>query len=176
LEPAQLTVDLLAVYHIERAGVFQLFLEVPADYEVRQVQGQQTESMEAAVVDSFHTDPATPGRLQVNLASKAQGDIGLLVRLVRKLDDPNLSAPTGNSSTIPLPLPRIAPTGIDQMSGRLIVFAPESLRVAPTTQTGAQSISFREATQGVEFLKRSDLSSAMREVLALSYAREPVDI
>ncbi len=39
LEPEQLTLDLLALYTIERAGVFQLELDVPAGFEVRHVRG-----------------------------------------------------------------------------------------------------------------------------------------
>jgi hypothetical protein len=176
VEPNQLVVDLLAVYDIERAGIFQLSLDIPQGYEVRQVRGQEAEGIQAAAVDTDHADPMQAQRWLVNLARKAQGRVGLLVQLTRRLDDPNLTTPTGQSSQIPLPLPRVAAAGIEQVTGRLIVFAPESLRVAPTTQTLVQNISFHEATQAVPFLRRGGQYAAMREVLALAYARDAVDL
>src|SRR4029450_6026852 len=40
LEPNQVTADLLAVLNIQRAGIFQIELEVPEGYEIRSVQGR----------------------------------------------------------------------------------------------------------------------------------------
>jgi len=39
IEPERLTLDLLALYKIERASVFQLELDVPLGFEVRAVRG-----------------------------------------------------------------------------------------------------------------------------------------
>lgn len=174
LEPDQLTVDLLAIYQIERAGVFQLQLDIPEGYQVRQVRGQDAEGLAGVAVDTHHPDPANAQKLLVNLSRKAEGRVGLFVELTRPLSDPNLQSPTGSSSQITLQLPRVASEGLEQESGRLIIFSPESLRVTPATQKGVQSISFNEATQPVPYLRRGDRFAEMREVVALAYTRDPV--
>jgi hypothetical protein len=176
LEPDQLNVDLLAIYQIERAGVFQLQLDIPEGYEVRQVRGQDAEGVTGVGVDSHHPDPANAQRRLINLSRKAEGRVGLFVELTRSLSDPNLQSPTGASSQIALQLPRVASDGLEQETGRLIIFAPESLRVTPSTQKGVQSISFSEATQPVPYLRRGDRFAEMREVVALAYTRDPVEL
>lgn len=176
LKPDQLTHDLLAIYNIERAGVFQLSLDIDAQYEIRQIRGYTADGIQPAAVDTWHADPQQPGRWQVNLANKAQGRVGLLVQLTRPLSDPNLASPTGTASSLALPLARVAPDGVEQASGKVVVFAPESLRVTSSTQSGAQNISFREATEQVPDLRRGDRFGEMKEVMALSYAREQVDL
>lgn len=176
LEPEQWTVDLLALYTVERAGVFQLPLDIPADYEVRQIRGQAAEGFAPAAVDAYHADPNQPGRWTVNLAGKAEGQVGLFVQLARRLDDPNLIAPTGKASSLPLAIPRVASTEVQQFTGYLVAFAPESLRVSASTQRNAQNVSFAEATEGVGYLRRGERFAAMREVLALTYARDDVQL
>ncbi len=176
LEPDQLLVDLVAIYQIDRAGLFQLQVDIPDNYVIRGVRGQEAEGLPGVSVDSHHPDPTTPNRWLVNLSRKAEGRVGLLVQLERRLNDPNLLAPTGTPSSIPLPLPRAGSTGLEQASGRLIVFAPESLRVNPATQSGVQSISFREATEAVPYMRRGERYAEMREVLALAYTRDAVEL
>ena len=96
LEPEQLTIDLLAMLDIQRAGVFQIELDVPSGYEIRQVRGQQVaKEATAVVVDSHHATGADGTRLVVNLGGKAQGKVGLFVRLQKRLEDPNLVTPHG---------------------------------------------------------------------------------
>ena len=168
LEPEQLTLDLLALYDVQRAGVFQLTLDVPEGFEVRQVRGHAAAGAQAVVVDSHHADEQQPNRLVVNLSRKALGRVGLFVELHRRLADENLLKPTGNASTIPLPWPRVAKDAIERSNGRLVVYAPESLRVNPGTVDGLQSISFTEAFQGTESTRGGRFSAA-RPVLAYAY-------
>ena len=176
LEPERLTLDLLALYQIERAGVFQLELDIPLGFEVRTVRGHAAAGAEAAVVDTHHvTADDRSQRLVVNLARKALGEVGLLVELQRRLDDPNLLSPTGQVSSIPLPLPRVAAAGVERAVGRLLVYAPESLRVNPVKQEGVQTISFAEALQDTAS-SRDGRFGAAREVLAYAYTQAPVDL
>jgi len=174
-EPERLTVDLFALYEIERAGVFQLELDVPQGFEVRQVRGHAAAEAKAVVVDSHHLQGENKTRLVVNLSRKAIGKVGLFVELLQRLEDPNLLTPTGSASDIALPLARVAPEGVEQSTGRLIVYAPESLRVNPSKQDGVQSISFAEALEGSASTRNSRFGQA-REVLAFAYTREPVDL
>jgi hypothetical protein len=175
LEPERLTLNLLALYEIERAGVFQLELDVPEGFEVRNVRGHAAAEAQAVVVDAHHRTGENNTRLVVNLARKAIGKVGLFVELQRRLEDPNLLSPTGEVSQIPLPLPRVAPSGVEQSKGRLLVYAPESLRVNPIKQEGLQTISFAEALEG-SASTRGGRFGAAREVLAYSYTQSAVDL
>jgi len=175
LEPEQLTLNLLAIYQIDRAGVFQLELDVPPDFDVRRVEGYAAAETQPVAVDTRHRQGENNSRLVVNLSSKAMGRVGLFVELQRRLEDPNLLSPTGQVSNIPLPLPRVAPEGVEQSTGRLIVYAPESLRVNPTQQQGVQTISVAEALEGLESTRQGRFAST-RDVLAYAYTTEPVDL
>lgn len=145
LEPEQLSVDLLAVYNIEEAGVFQLEFDLPAGFELLQVAGRNADNAAAAVVDSHHKEGENETRLIVNLANKAIGKVALQVRLRKRLNDPNLLTPTGSASTIQLALPQAKQTFIQQSEGRIVLHTPTSLRVNPTATTGLRVISLNEA-------------------------------
>jgi hypothetical protein len=175
LEPEQVTLDLLALYTIERAGVFQLELEVPAAFEVRHVRGHGCAGAEAAAVDAWHAEGDEKTRLIVNLGRKAMGRVGLFVELVRRLNDPNLLSPTGETSDVPVPLPRVAPSGVERRSGRMVVYAPESLRVNPVTQDGLRAISFEEAFAGTESTRGGRFAN-LRPVLALAFTDQPASL
>ena len=136
LTPRSLTLNQQLALEITQAGLFQLEFEVPAGFEV-EVEGREVTTdgavAEAAMIDTFRHDPAT-GRVLVQLAKKALGRLGLLLRLRRMLDDANLSAPTGQVSTIEWPIPRLL-NSVSPFRGRLVVYTPENLRVNPR-QTG----------------------------------------
>ena len=130
-EPEQLTLQLQAVYTIERAGVFELAIDIPAGYDVREVRGEACRGAKPVQVDSHHLEGADKTRLVVNLAHKAIGCVSLFAEVQKRLDDANLLGPTGKTSELPLHLPRVAPESIERTNGRLVVYAPESLRVNP---------------------------------------------
>lgn len=173
LAPDQLTYTLAAVLDIQRAGVFQLEVTIPRDVQVRQVRGHETAGATALQVDAHHVDEAEPTRLRINLAARAIGRAGLLVELQKPIDDANLTSPTGQASTVELPLPRLAGR-IEHVQGHAIVYAPESLRVNPQKQVGLRGVSFAEALQAVPSVREGRFSE-LREVLAFAYAQSPVD-
>jgi hypothetical protein len=174
LQPESTTINLLALYDIQQAGVFQLELDVPAGYDVRQVRGQAAAGAEAAAVDSHALSGDAKTRLKVNLARKAIGRVGLFVELSKQLNDPNLLTPTGQTSKVELPMPRTATT-VEGTNGRLVVFAPESLRINPDQLTGLRSVSVAEAMQGIES-QRAGRFPLTREVLAFVYTQEPATL
>ena len=155
LEPQGLTLELFAKYDIQRAGVFELQLDLPAGFEVRQVRGHEAAGAQAAVVDTHAVDDSDPGNptLQINLAAKAQGLTGLRVELLRRLDDDNLLSPTGESSQIELVPPRARGERVARSTGRLVVYAPESLRVALEQLDGLRNISFEDAFKDTASLR-----------------------
>lgn len=183
LEPQQITLDLLAIFKIEKAGVFQLELDVPEGFDVRQVLGRDVAGAMAAavVVDSYHVDEVmvdgklAKTRLVVNLSRKALGKVGLWVELQRRQEDANLQAPTGKSSTLTLTIPRVAPAKLQRVTGRLLIYAPGSLRIAPTEAKGLRSIAVVEALQGVESTRAARFPLT-RELVAYAYTQEPVTL
>ncbi|HUE72001.1 MAG TPA: hypothetical protein VMP01_14030, partial [Pirellulaceae bacterium] len=181
VEPQQTTNTLLAVYNIQKAGVFQLELDVPEGYEIRQVQGRDAAGAAAVAVDSHHVDEVQIGdvkqktRLVVNLSRKAMGKVALYVELQKRQDDANLLTPTGMISTIGVSIPRVAPDKVARTTGRLIVYAPESLRIAPKDASGLRAISVSEALTGVESV-RAGRFPLTRELLAYAFTQEPVKL
>ncbi|MBN2021523.1 MAG: hypothetical protein JW809_01900 [Pirellulales bacterium] len=180
LRPERLEMDVLATYTIERAGVFRLEWDVPEGYDVRLVRG-----VGELQVDSHHLTGEKKTRLVVNLARKALGSVMLDVRLARDLAEPDLLTPTGKAAKIPLVIPRVVPEGIERETGRLIVFAPESLRVNPEGDAGLRPISLAEALGslagriempggipafGIEF------SGGVKPILTFGFDREPVKL
>jgi hypothetical protein len=196
LQPESITLDLLAIYDIQQAGVFQIEVDVPAGYDVRQVRGQAAAGAEAAAVDSHSLTGDNKTRLRVNLARKALGRVGLFIELFKPLNDANLLSPTGETSTLGLPLPRTAlpvegsPTGktstlelplprtalpVEGTNGRLVVYAPESLRINPGQLVGLRSVPLAEAMQGVES-QRAGRFPVTREVISFVYTQEPATL
>jgi hypothetical protein len=171
LEPEQLAIDLFAGYTIERAGVFQLLFDVPAGFEVRTVTGHPGAGYEPVTVDSFQLTGDDKTRLVVNLARKALGRVGLTIALHRRLEEADLLTPTGKSAAVAIPVPRVVPDGVERASGRVIVYAPESLRVNPSQSTGLRSISFAEALEGMQSA-RPVAPGGGRPVLAFAFAQE----
>ena len=175
LEPEQLTLQLQATYTIERAGVFDLAFEVPAGYELREVRSEPCRGASAVQIESHHFEGADKKRLVVNLARKALGCVNLIVELQKRLDDPNLLGPTGKSSEVSLPIPRAATDTIERTTGRLVVYAPESLRVNPGKQTGVRSVSLAEALAGASTTPQSR-PAAPRSVSSFVYTSAPAEL
>ncbi|MFV1967101.1 MAG: hypothetical protein ACC628_16865 [Pirellulaceae bacterium] len=174
VEPERLTYDLLALFDIQKAGVFQLEMQVPAGFQVIHVRGVAAAGAEAAHYDTHHLEGEEKTRLKVNLSRKAIHRVGLSVRLQKSLSDPNLLTPTGEASEIPFSLPRVL-SQVEHVSGRVIVYAPSSLLVNPRQTSGLRNISFAEALQGVQSL-RGDQFTGLREVLAYAYTEAPLEL
>ena len=187
LEPEKLTLDLTVFYTIERAGVFKLELDVPEGFELRSVTGRQGAATAApgmpptvcatAEVDSHHLEGKKNTHLVVNLARKALGRVGLHVQLQREMPDAKLLTPTEKPIAIDLPLPQPTKATVEHSSGRLVISAPESLRVNPAEVKGLRAVSFQEAMEGIAIpAPPPPGSSAPRPVLAFMFTQEPVTL
>ena len=172
LQPERLAVDATIGYTIERAGVFRFDVDIPAGFRVARVTGREFNQFAAAVIDSHLIEPGDSPKLVVNLGKKAQGAIGLAVRLERDLSEPDLVTPTGKAVDIPLPIPRPHAEGIERSAGRLVVYAPESLRVLPAERTGLREIALAEAFQPIPSVG----SAGDAAVLAFAFTDEPASI
>jgi autotransporter-associated beta strand protein len=176
LLPDRLTLDLTAIYTIDKAGVFRLELDVPAGYDVQSVRGTNAAGAVPAAVDSHYLEGAKKTRLLVNLSRKAIGRVGLAVQLQKDLRQPELLTPMGKMPAIALPLPLVAPHTAERATGRLVISAPESLQITPEKTVGMRSISFREAYEGVKTPAPCSPTEP-RPIWAFAYnGDEPVDL
>ena len=171
LEPERLSLSLVAIYTIEKAGVFRLDLDIPAGYEVQQVQGTAVAQAAPVQVDAYRLENEKKTRLVVNLTRKAIGRVALAVQLQKELNLPDLLVPTGKTAEIALSIPVVAPSTVERAAGRLVIYAPESLRVNPGKMAGLRSVSFQEAFEGMQSV-RGPKPGDRRPVLAFAYTQE----
>lgn len=198
LQPERLSLDLTAIYTIERAGVFKLELDVPEGFDVRQVHGRSipavgspvpgaskifraaTQGAVAAEVESYHLEGAKKNHLVVNLARKAMGCVALAVQLERDLQEPNLLTPTGKAADIALPAPQVTPGTVERAVGRLVIHAPESLQVNFGKLQGLRSVSIDEALDGMPWAagprQPPGAKADLRPVLAFTFTQEPISL
>ncbi len=172
LEPERLTLNVLAVYQVERAGVFRFELDIPAGYEVRRVYGREAPDTQAVQVDTHYLTGDDKTHLVVNLSRKAFGRVGLAVALQKKLTEPALLSPTGETVELPLGIPQVAPASVERATGRVMVYAPESLRVNPGRTEGLRSVSFQEALD--RMAPAEGRPPETRPVLAFAYSEQAV--
>jgi hypothetical protein len=170
VQPDMLTLELVTVHAIERAGVFALGLSIPDGMDVREVTGSAAGNATPAAVASHHLDDVKGGYrlLTVNLARKSIRRIGLRVRLERALSHPDLLEPTGKPVDLGIALPRTKVAGVEWENGHVVVFGPESLRINPTRTKGLQPVSYAQATAVLPVPPRND----SRSVLAFRYAAD----
>ena len=173
LQPEQLTVNATAIYTIEKAGVFRLEWEVPADYadSVRQVHGIAAPNASPVQVESFHLEGEKKTRLVVNLSRKAIGHVALKITLQKDLRQSELLTPIDKTAKVELPIPAVVSKTAERAVGRLVVSAPESLKVNPEQIVGLRNISFAEAYAGIGGLAPA-ASNEPRPVLAFAYTDE----
>lgn len=174
LQPEELTLDYAATFNIERAGVFQLELDVPADCDVRQVRGVPLPGANPAEIDTHHVEGDEGTRLVINLSRKAIGKVGLAFQLVRRLTHPQLLTPMDEAASIELPIPRVAPEMIDRETGQIVVYAPESLQVNAKESEGLRSISPGQAMSVMEVPPAPGTSG--RPVLSFQFAQDAVKL
>jgi uncharacterized membrane protein YphA (DoxX/SURF4 family) len=178
LEPERLTMDLTAVFTVERSGVFRLELDKPAGYQVRQVRGRELPGVAAAQVDTWHEEGEKKTRLVVNLSRKAKDKVGLLIELQQDLGQRELLTQPGKTADIPIEVPTVptAPGGIaERATGRLVIYAPESLQVNPGKPAGLGEAPLEKAMENIPSARDAKPGNA-RPVLPYTFAQEAVKL
>ena len=141
------------------------------------------EAASAVQVDG-HRMEVSPGghgektRLVVNLARKAIGRVALAVQLRKELKEPDLLTPTGKTVNLLLPIPQVPAASVERASGRVLVYASESLLVnlaSPAESSGLRTISSKEALEGMQSLRGLG-KAATRAVQALAYTQGPTGV
>ena len=156
LEPNQITTNLLAMLNIQRAGVFQI--DAGSARGLRDSHrarprcrrrgggGGRFASPGGSRVRARPDDAGGEGEEEDEAGRELgpQGDgqawpCGSSCRSGRRT--PNLLQPTGTMSVLNLPVPRVHPASVARTAGRMLVYAPESLRIKPKELKGLRPIS-----------------------------------
>ncbi len=173
LRPEKLNVELSAYYDIQLAGVFQLNLDIPKEFVIREIRPLTQNGLENFPVDTFYRDPTNENRVIVTLGKKAMGKFGLVVVLDRELNDANLLSPTDLASKIGIAIPKATIEGIEFSKGNLVVYAPESLQVNAADTKGLRNESFQNALA----LHPSIVNlNGIRPILAFSFSHTDASI
>ena len=183
IAPDKFSATLTALYNISQTGVYQLQVEIPVGYTVRSVQGIGRSGYEPFVVESFDL-PERPASVEeetenqiliVNLGRRALGKFGLAVNIDKGINDPNLGQPTGESSDLILPVPRVEPESVNRGRGNLLIYATESLRLNPSDLIGVSPVSGGSAGIEVQSQKGGRFSNT-REIAAYAFTKQDVDV
>lgn len=162
LEPEALTLHVQTLFDIRKAGVFRLGLNVPPEYAVRTNRTVQVPGVAAVKPESVTYPETLDDRTEVivNLREKALGRVGFAFDLYKRLDEPDLQEPTGHATDIAIEYPQIASSDVEQATGRLVVYAPESLRLNPAVADGLRSVSLSDAMNGMQSAVGRGVSSS----------------
>jgi len=166
----QVRVDVTTLFTVERAGVFQVEYNVPEGYTVREVHGVQAGNYQPVVVENHHMVENAPGVYRVNFSRKAFGLVGLRIGLEKRHNDENLVAPTGVASEYTLELARVVPASVEHVRGRVLVLAPEGLRLTPKATAGGQSVAVNEIQ--AEHIAPLSIRQNARPAQGFRYAEE----
>ena len=156
LEPEELALHVQAVYDIQEAGVFHLELNVPNGYVIRNGRGHTAVGVTPVSIESYDHAQTVDDRTKIliNLREKALGRVGFAVDLHKRLNEPDLLRATGKAAKLLIAFPRISSKAVEQATGRLVIYASESLRLNPAAVTGLRSVSLAEAMAGMESIVR----------------------
>ena len=173
IRPEKLSVELSAVYDVQMAGVFQVDLDIPKEFEIREIRPLARKGLTNVPIDTFYRDPENEDRILVTLGKKAIGKFGLHVLLDQTLDDANLLSPTEVASKIGFTIPKSSIDGVEFSKGNVIVYSPESLQVNAADTKGLRNDSFKN----VRSRHRSVMSlSGTRPILAFGFSHADASI
>jgi len=166
VRPEKLNVEVSAIYDIQLAGVFQLDLDIPKEFEIREIRAITRKGLTDVPVDTFYRDPKNENRVLVTLGKKAIGKIGLQISLDQELNDANLLSPTDVASKVSFAIPKSAVDGIEFSKGNVIVYSPESLQVNASDTKGLRNDSFQNALKSHASVMNK---TGTRQILAFSF-------
>ena len=171
--PEKLSVEVSAVYDIQLAGVFQLDLDIPKEFEIREIRPLSGKGLNNVPVDTFYRDPQNENRVLVTLGKKAIGKIGLRISLDQELKDANLLSPTDVASKIGFAIPKSAVDNVEFSKGNVVVYSPESLQVNAAETKGLRNESFQNALARHASVMNK---SGTRPILAFSFSHTDASV
>ena len=175
LEPESWHLDLLALYQIEDAGIFELGFSIPQGFEVLQVREREWPDATTAAIDAFHVEGESKEKLIVNLSRKAIGKVAIHIQLRKRVSDANLLSPTGAASELRLGLPQVDQLDVIRSEGHLILHSPDSLRINPSTMTHLRPVAFSEAYQSLASVRDNRFPST-QPVLAFAFGEQKPEL
>ncbi|MDR2117737.1 MAG: hypothetical protein LBP87_15270 [Planctomycetaceae bacterium] len=170
----KLDTEILTAFDIEKAGIFQVSYEIPADSFGVFAKGREIEfrsdnqsdeySYQPIQVDSISLAPvadnAPTQTLTINFQRKALGKVGLSIIFYtfhdKKILKDNLLAAIGKSVDIPVVLPTLSKGIAEKSDGKLLLRAEPAFRINPVHFEGLQSISLQQLQSPQWYLDNQD--------------------
>ena len=144
LNADRLTLTMQTVFTIEKAGVFQLLLDIPDGFDIGSVTGFQQGDTQPVSVNARHVndspDDPTMKRLTVDLTAKAMGKVGLSITLTKRLDDADLKSPTGKSVDVAVPMPVVTKDFVIRRDAKTVFNVAEYFRINKVDPVGLQAV------------------------------------
>ena len=180
LQPDRLTLDVLAIYTIQRAGVFRLEWDVPPGYEVRQVRGRAAAGRRGG---PGRCPPSRQGEEPAGGQSRPQGDGPRRARTsgcTKTLREPDLLTPpekTEKQCNCRWRCRRsCARPSSRRRAGSWSTPRRACRSIDPAKTEGLRTISFAEAVQGMQSTREpAGKPSRSRPVLAFAFDQGPAD-
>ena len=167
LTPEKLEVELSALYDVQLAGVFQVNLDIPAEFEIREIRPLACQGSESIPVEAFYRDTEKKNLVTVTLGRKALGKFALQVSLTKDLEDTNLLRPSDTASEIKFQIPKAQLDGIEFSEGHVVAYAPESLQVNAAETKGLRTENFNKAFRKLKSVLNPN---GARRLLAYSFS------
>lgn len=145
----ELRVRSVLKYDVERAGVFQLSIQVPESLTV--------DSVSADGMSEFNVDKGS-GKVTLSLTQKRMGAIEVVVQGHQAFD--------ASAENAEMELPTLTPEGVERETGIVTAYAPEFLDVITVDEKVAGLFPSRNAA--VEQLSR------LRHIASWSFTRRPI--
>ncbi|MCA9087170.1 MAG: hypothetical protein KDA90_00895 [Planctomycetaceae bacterium] len=146
----ELSSDSMLQYQIERAGVFELRVQLPEDFTV--------DAVNCAAMKDYNIDQ-TSGTLTVTLSQRHMGPLDVQIKGHREFD--------ASQDTTEQTLPFVEPLNVERETGSVFVFAKEAIEVV-TSQEGLQGA--QPLPSAPRMLNSARLASAW------SFTRRPLTI
>ncbi|MDR2440208.1 MAG: hypothetical protein LBE12_12690 [Planctomycetaceae bacterium] len=159
--------EILTMFDIEKAGIFQVSFEVPAGSHIQSVTGRtiQSNKPDEYLYQSIQTDshtlaPAAKDALMqtltINFKRKAIGKVGLSIMFQKRLKEPDLQSPTGKSVDLPIILPALSEGIAEKSDRKLLIRAESAFRINPVSFEGLQPISLQQLQSPAWHLTKTD--------------------
>ncbi|RMF95276.1 MAG: hypothetical protein D6741_11875, partial [Planctomycetota bacterium] len=164
----------LTQYDVQRAGVFQLALEVPPEVPVNTLNIRGANVGGAPVqVDRVVRDPDNPNRVLVDLSRQAFGKVGLQYQYMVAFDPKRELSEIGRQLDLTPAISRPDDASVESNEGTIVIRAVGSLLCVPKQVENLRPISPQEAYQGLEGDRASLIVSGTDTVIqAFEWAQE----
>ncbi|WP_460167454.1 hypothetical protein [Thermostilla marina] len=161
----------LTQFDVQRAGVFQLALEVPPEIPVKVLNVRGADVGGTPVqVERVVRDPDDPNRVLIDLSRQAFGKVGLQYQYSVAFDSKRELQEVGRKIELTPAISRPDDASVESNEGAVVVRAASSLLCVPKQVRNLRPVSPEEAYEGLQGDRAGLITSPGRNVLIQAFA------